>query len=167
MSSTHWNWCSPLCRWHPTVWPLFTWEFFWVGFSSSSSYWLNSRVDVLKPAFSLNTGKTQFIWLGTKSCQERNRSALQSTSVPQLTYIRVESWLHYRSRVKHEGHITKLCQTCYYQLHQIRTVRPFDTHLHHQPSKLWSMPSSARESISLTAFSMGQVSTSLTVSNRS
>ena len=42
----------------------------------------------------------------------------------------------------------------------------FDTHLHHQPSKRWSMPSSARESISPTAFSMGQVPTSLTVYNR-
>ena len=54
-------------------------------------------------------------------------------------------------------------ESCYYQLRQIRMVR----HSYHQPSKLWSMPSSARESISPTAFSMGQVPTSLTVSNRS
>ena len=39
-----WPWCSPLCRWHPTVWPLFICQFFWVGVSSSSSYWLNSWV---------------------------------------------------------------------------------------------------------------------------
>ena len=47
-----WPWCSPSCRWHPTAWPLFTFQFFWVGVSSSSSYWLNSRVDVLEPALS-------------------------------------------------------------------------------------------------------------------
>ena len=91
--------------------------------------------------------------------RRRNRSALQSTSVPDWTYIREESWLHYRSRVKHAG---PNCQSCYYQLCQIRTVR----HSHHHPSKLWFMPSSARESISPTAFSMGQVPTSLTDSNR-
>ena len=52
-----WPWCSPLCRWHPTVWPLFTCQFFWVGVSSSSSYWLNSRVDVLEPTLSLNPAR--------------------------------------------------------------------------------------------------------------
>ena len=33
-----WPWCSPLCRWHPTLWPLFTCQLFWVGVSRSSSY---------------------------------------------------------------------------------------------------------------------------------
>ena len=42
-------------------------------------------------------------WYEAQSCQERNRSAPQSTSVPDWTYICEESWLHYRSRVKHEG----------------------------------------------------------------
>ena len=95
--------------------------------------------------------------------RRRNRSALQSTSVPDWTYIREESWLHCRSRIKHEGpyHQTASRATTSF----VKYAR-FDTHLHHQPSKLWSMPS-ARESISPTAFSMGQVPTSLTVSNRS
>ena len=50
---------------------------------------------------SLNTGKTQFIWLGTKHRLAKRDH--QSTSVPDPTYIREESWFHYRSRVKHEG----------------------------------------------------------------
>ena len=99
-----WPWCSPLCRWHPTLWPLFTCQFFWVGVSSSSSYWLNSRVDVLKPAFSQHGQDTiHLAWYEAQCCQERCRSALQSTSVPDWTFIYEESWLHYRSRVKHEG----------------------------------------------------------------
>ena len=42
-------------------------------------------------------------WYKAQSCQERYRSALQSTSVPDWTYIREEPRLNYRSRVKHEG----------------------------------------------------------------
>ena len=42
-------------------------------------------------------------WYEAQSCQERYRSALQSTSIPDRTYIREESWLHYPPRVKHEG----------------------------------------------------------------
>ena len=102
-----------------------TCQFFWVGVSSSSSYWLNSRVDVLEPALSQHGQDTIHLgWYEAQSCQERYRSALQSTSVPDWIFIREESWLHYRSIVKHEGpYITKLCQSCYYQLRQIRTVR--------------------------------------------
>ena len=59
--------------------------------------------------------------------------------------------------------ITKLCQSCYYQLRQKRTVRHLLTS---STIQRWFMPSSARESISPTAFSMGQVPTSLTVYNR-
>ena len=99
-----WPWCSPLCRWHPTVWPLFTSQLFWVGVSSSSSYWLNPRVDVLEPALSQYRRDTiHLAWYEAQSCQERNGSALQSASIPDRTYIREESWFHYRSRVKHEG----------------------------------------------------------------
>ena len=57
-------------------------------------------------SLSLNTGKTQLIWLQwyeAQSCQERNGSTLQSASIPDRTYIREEFWFHYRSRVKHEG----------------------------------------------------------------
>ena len=99
-----WPWCSPLCRWHPTVWPLFTCQFFWAGVSSSSSYWLNSRVGVLEPALSQHRQDTiHLAWYEAQSCQERNRSAPQSTSVPDWTHICEESWRHYRSRAKHEG----------------------------------------------------------------
>ena len=60
----------------------------------------------LSLSLSLNTGKTQLIWLQwyeAQSCQERNGSTLQSASIPDRTYIREEFWFHYRSRVKHEG----------------------------------------------------------------
>ena len=59
-------------------------------------------------------------WYEAQSCQERYRSALYSTSVPDWTFIREESWLQ---ELNMEDHITKLCQSCYYQLRQIRTVR--------------------------------------------
>ena len=53
---------------------------------------------------SLNTGKTQFIWLGTKhSLAKRETDRLFSLFLSDWTYIREESWLHYRSRVEHEG----------------------------------------------------------------
>ena len=162
-----WPWCSPLCRWHPTVWPLFTCQFFWVGVSSSSSYWLNSRVDVLKPALSQHGQDTiHLAWYEAQCCQERCRSALQSTSVPDWTFIYDESWLHYRSRVKHEGPNHQTLPVVLLPASS-NAHGSTDTHLHHQPSKRWSMPSSARESISPTAFSMGQVPTSLTIYNRS
>ena len=53
-------------------------------------------------------------WYEAQSCKERYRSALQSTSVPDRTYIQ---------ELNMKDHITKLCQSCYYQLRQIRTVR--------------------------------------------
>ena len=120
-----WPRCSPLCRRHPTVWPLFTCQFFWVGVSGSSSYWLNSRVDVLKPALSQYRQDTiHLAWYETQSCQERCRSALQSTSVPDWTFIYEESWLHYRSRVKHEGpNHQNFASRATTRLRQIRTVR--------------------------------------------
>ena len=42
-------------------------------------------------------------WHKAQSCQERYRSALQSSSVPDWTYLREEPPLNYRSGVKHEG----------------------------------------------------------------
>ena len=54
---------------------------------------------------SLNTGKTQFIWLDTKhslaTLQERYRSAFQSRSIPDRTYIREESWLQCTNLAKY------------------------------------------------------------------
>ena len=55
---------------------------------------------------SLNTGKTQFIWLGTKhSVAKRDADRLFSLlpSLTELSSMRNLTWLHYRSRVKHEG----------------------------------------------------------------
>ena len=80
------------------------------------------------------------------------------------TYIHEESWLHYRSGVKHEGPYHQTLPIVL--LPASPNTHGFDTHLHHRPSKLWSMPSSARESISPTASSMGRVPASLTISNR-
>ena len=144
-------------------WSLSTCQFFWVGVSSSSSYWLNSRVDVLEPALSQHRQDAiHLAWHEAQSCQESYRSALQFTSVPDGTYIREEPRLHYRSRVKHERPYHQTLPVTLLPIRRIRTVR----HSHHQPSKLWSMPSSARESISPTASSIGRVPASLTVSNR-
>ena len=108
---------------------------------------------------SLNTGKTQFIWLGTKySLAKRETDRLFSLllSLTELTSVRNLGFI-IDQEFNMKDHITKLF---------VKYAR-FDTPLHHQPSELWSMPSSARVSISPTAFSMGQVPTSLTVSNRS
>ena len=42
-------------------------------------------------------------WYKAQSCQERYRSALQSTPIPDRTFIREEPWLHHQTGVKHEG----------------------------------------------------------------
>ena len=61
-------------------------------------------MDVLEPALSQYKQDTiHLAWYEAQSCQERNGSTLQSASIPDRTYIREESWFHYRSRVKHEG----------------------------------------------------------------
>ena len=120
-----WPWCSPLCRWHPTVWPLFTCQFFWIGVSSSSSYWLNSRVDVLKPALSQHGQDTIYLaWYEAHSVAKRDADRLFSR-LPSLTELSSMKNLGFiidqESNMK--DRITKLCQSCYYQLRQIRTVR--------------------------------------------
>ena len=85
-------------------------------------------------------------------------------SITELTSVRNLGFIIDRE-LNMKDHITKLCQSCYYNTSFVKYAR-FDTHSHHQPSKLWSMASSARKSISPTAFSMGLVPTSLTVFNR-
>ena len=53
---------------------------------------------------SLNTGKTQFIWLGTKHSLAKRETDRLFSLLPSLTELTSEeSWLHHRSRVKHEG----------------------------------------------------------------
>ena len=74
---------------------------------------------------SLNTGKTQFIWLGTKhSLAKRDTDRLSSLhpSLTELTFMRNLGFIN-DQELSMKDHITKLCQSCYYQLRQIRTVR--------------------------------------------
>ena len=74
---------------------------------------------------SLNTGKTQFSWLGTKhSLAKRETDRLHSLlpSLTELTSVRNLGFI-IDQELNMKDHITKLCQSCYYQLRQIRTVR--------------------------------------------
>ena len=74
---------------------------------------------------SLNTGKTQFIWLGTKhSLEKRDTDRLSSLlpSLTELTSVRNLGFVIDQELIM-KDYVTKLCQSCYYQLRQIRTVR--------------------------------------------
>ena len=74
---------------------------------------------------SLNTGKTQFIWLGTKHSlakRETDRLFRLLPSLTELTPVRNLGFI-IDQELNMKDHITKLCQSCYYQLRQIRTVR--------------------------------------------
>ena len=74
---------------------------------------------------SLNTSKTQFIWLGTKhSLAKRDTDRLSSLhpSLTELTSVRNLGFI-IDQELSMKDHITKLCQSCYYQLRQIRAVR--------------------------------------------
>ena len=74
---------------------------------------------------SLNTGKTQFIWLGTKHSLARRDTDRLSSLLPSLTELSSVRNLGFiiDQELNMKDHITKLCQSCYYQLRQIRTVR--------------------------------------------
>ena len=70
---------------------------------------------------SLNTGKTQFIWLGTKhSLAKRDTDRLFNLlpSMTELTSVR-NLGLNIDQELHMKDHITKLCQSCYYQLRQL------------------------------------------------
>ena len=83
-----------------------------------------SRVDVLEPALSQYRQDTiHLAWYEAQSCQERNGSTLQSASIPDRTYIRENHGFIIDQELNMKDHITKLRQSCYYQLRQIRTVR--------------------------------------------
>ena len=56
-----------------------------------------------------------------QSCQDRYRSALQPTSIPDRTYYYLGFIIDQELNMK--DHIAKLRQSCYYQLRQICTVR--------------------------------------------
>ena len=74
---------------------------------------------------SLNTGKTQFIWLGTKHSLAKRDTDWLTSLLPSLTELTSMRNLGFiiDQELNMKDHITKLCQSCYYQLHQIRTVR--------------------------------------------
>ena len=74
---------------------------------------------------SLSTQARQFIWLGTKhSLAKRDTDQLFSLlpSLTELTSVRNLGFI-IDQELNMKDHITKLCQSCYYQLRQIRTVR--------------------------------------------
>ena len=74
---------------------------------------------------SLNTSKTQFIWLGAKhSLAKRDTDRLSSLhpSLTELTSVRNLGFI-IDQELSMKDHITKLSQSCYYQLRQIRAVR--------------------------------------------
>ena len=69
-------------------------------------------------------------WYEAQSCQERNRSALSLLpSLTELTSVRNLGFI-IDQELNMKDHTTKLCQSCYYQLRQIR----FDTHLIRHPN---------------------------------
>ena len=79
----------------------------------------------LEPALSQYRQDTIFIWLGTKrSLAKRETDRLFSllSSLTELTSLRNLGFI-IDQELNMKDHITKLCQSCYYQLRQIRTVR--------------------------------------------
>ena len=74
---------------------------------------------------SLNTGKTQFILLGTKHSlarRETDRLISLLASLTELTSVKNLDFI-IDQELNMKDHITKLCQSCYCQLRQIRPVR--------------------------------------------
>ena len=112
-----------------------------------------------------NTCKTQFIWFGTKHSLAKRETDRVFSLLPSLTEHTSMKNLGFiiDQELNMKDHITILCQSCYYQLRQIRTVR----HSLTSYAIRTLVHASARERISPIAFSMGQVPTSLNVSNRS
>ena len=74
---------------------------------------------------SFNTGKTQFIWLGTTHTLAKRETDRLFSLLPFLTKLTSVRNLGFiiDQELNMKDHITKLCQSCYYQLRQIRTVR--------------------------------------------
>ena len=75
---------------------------------------------------SLSTQARQFIWLGTKhSLAKRDTDRLFSllTSLTELTSVRNLGFI-IDQELNMKDHITKLCQSCYYQLRKIRKAQP-------------------------------------------
>ena len=74
---------------------------------------------------SLNTGKTQFIWFGTRAGlakRDIHQLSSQSPSLVELTTVKNLGFT-LDQELTMKDHVSKLCQSCYYQLRQIRTIR--------------------------------------------
>ena len=74
---------------------------------------------------SLNTGKTQFIWLGTRAGlakRDMHQLSSQSPSLVELTTVKNLGFT-LDQELTMKDHVSKLCQSCYFQLRQIRTIR--------------------------------------------
>ena len=74
---------------------------------------------------SLNTGKTQFIWFGTRAGlakRDMHQLSSQSPSLVELTTVKNLGFT-LDQELTMKDHVSKLCQSCYFQLRQIRTIR--------------------------------------------
>ena len=74
---------------------------------------------------SLNTGKTQFIWFGTRNGlakRDTHQLSNQSPSLVELTTVKNLGFT-LDQELSTKDHVSKLCQSCYFQLRQIRTIR--------------------------------------------
>ena len=80
---------------------------------STRSTWMSSN------RLSLNTGKTQFIWFGLA---KRDMHQLSSQS-PSLVELSKNLGFTLDQELTMKDHVSKLCQSCYFQLRQIRTIR--------------------------------------------
>ena len=103
------------------------WYHFFLFHQIHIHIWTMSRWDdyALMNRLSLNTGKTQFIWFGTRNGlakRDTNQLSNQSPSLVELTTVKNLGFT-----LDHElsmrDHVSKLCQSCYFQLRQIRTIR--------------------------------------------
>ena len=75
--------------------------------------------------FSLNTGKTQFIWFGTRMGLAKRDMHQLFSQFPSLVELPTVKNLGFTldQELSMKDHVSKLCQSCYYQLRQIRTIR--------------------------------------------
>ena len=69
----------------------------------------------------LNPDKTEFIWFGTRH-QLSNLNPRSISVIPSSTSVR-DLGVLFDSELIMEGHISKLCQSCFFQLRRLRSIR--------------------------------------------
>ena len=69
----------------------------------------------------LNPDKTEFIWFGTRH-QLSNLNSRSISVIPSSTSVR-DLGVLLDSELTMEGHISKLCQSCFFQLRRLRSIR--------------------------------------------